>query len=120
MAQTTEDLAQLGRQLKGMREAAHISVAQMAVNIDKTVRTIENWESGRNNPGKVGIMAYEHFTRKRLRDQPKSDSLWGSHYGLQDPLPFDVSDGKRLIDLRDKEPVTEDFLHPSGLYALAG
>lgn len=116
MTQMTEaDLIQLGRQLKEMRELAGISTAQMAVNCEKTVRTIENWEAGRNNPGRIGILAYEHFTRKKLRGQAKSTSSCDYFYGSQDSLPFDE---EVVIDLR--ELVTNlTYTEPRGLYVRA-
>lgn len=40
----------LGEKLKRYREANHITQRRMAIELDVTVTTVQNWESGRHIP----------------------------------------------------------------------
>jgi DNA-binding XRE family transcriptional regulator len=59
---TKREKVQLGRQLRTMRKKAGISEAMMAVNLEVTVRTILNYETGATCAPKAVVLAYEHFT----------------------------------------------------------
>lgn len=51
------DLEQLGRRIRRLREARHMKQDDLALLLDVTVKTVGNWERGKNFPkGRMGAL----------------------------------------------------------------
>ena len=94
---TEEELAEQGQAMREMREAAGLSDLEMALRLDVDPKTIANWETGKTNPGRIGVMAYESVTRKTLRSLRRRVSSCSSveQLDLFSPTPqaADLSSG---------------------------
>lgn len=106
---TADELAQQGQAMREMREEAGIGELQMAVALDVDPKTIRNWETGKTNPGRIGVMAYETVTRKSLRSLRRRSLSCNSVEQLDlfspSPMAADVRSGGMLWELSDRSSV---------------
>lgn len=78
---------ELGKLIKQLRENARRSPEWLADQLRLSVRTINNWESGRNRPSVADVIAYETLTKSKLCDLLKAVSSCNQHeLGLFDLL----------------------------------
>lgn len=108
MAPVIDDLAneELGKLLKALRTNAHRSPEWMADQLRKSVRTIHNWEAGRNRASVADVIAYETLTKTTVADLRKRVSSCNSHEQLDlfslTPLAADLTQGGVLWELSDR------------------
>jgi transcriptional regulator with XRE-family HTH domain len=68
---------ELGRLLRQLRKAARVTEAEMAVEQDVTVKTIQNWERGHTKPRLGDVRIYEGRCGRTvldLRDEGEAHS----------------------------------------------
>lgn len=114
-----EAIAEAGRRLRDMREEAGMSTIDMAYHLEVTDRTITNWESGRTDAGKVGLIAYQTMTRKRVRELARRTSACDEVCGSDALRLFDPDALPAVIDLRDRTVTQIAPVEPMRLYATA-